>query len=277
MLLKILVLLPFAFGQTSDDIDKTADHIRAVNPLGNPYHSDTRLHLLSGEPRDNETFAGTLSLCSNGSNDELLNVTISSSIALRGYKSLVFYARAETFTILEFKDFLELPKFMGVHRIALPQTNRSVSELEEALAYAWAPSFEKSSMTPRRAQIVKLGQTWDFFSRNGSPLVSIVYILPLDELPSSGHCARPCTIPRNVSFHELPAVTPPSVETFWQRFEEKGFAQPSGNIFASAAPHGEFYTSLYLAENKSGYRPICLLRFWNAERGKTAARMASPM
>ncbi|XP_055329813.1 uncharacterized protein LOC129582326 isoform X3 [Paramacrobiotus metropolitanus] len=167
MLLKILVLLPFAFGQTSDDIDKTADHIRAVNPLGNPYHSDTRLHLLSGEPRDNETFAGTLSLCSNGSNDELLNVTISSSIALRGYKSLVFYARAETFTILEFKDFLELPKFMGVHRIALPQTNRSVSELEEALAYAWAPSFEKSSMTPRRAQIVKLGQTWDFFSRNG--------------------------------------------------------------------------------------------------------------
>ncbi|XP_055329258.1 uncharacterized protein LOC129581958 [Paramacrobiotus metropolitanus] len=150
MLLVVLVLLPFAFGQTSDDIDRTADHITAVNPLGNPYPNDTRLHILNGELRENETLNGTLNLCSNGSNLERIDLAITSNndsavksdemprrmkiSYFRGYKSLVFYARAEDLWIMKFRDFLDLPKFMGVHRIALPQTNRSVSEVEEALA-----------------------------------------------------------------------------------------------------------------------------------------------
>ncbi|XP_055329311.1 uncharacterized protein LOC129581989 [Paramacrobiotus metropolitanus] len=166
----------------------------------------------------------------------------------RGYKSLVFYARAEDLWIMKFRDFLDLPKFMGVHRIALPQTNRSVSEVEEALAYAWAPSFENTSMTPGRVQIIKFGQTWDVFSSDGSPLVTILYILPLDALPSSA-LARSRMSAQNWSFYaELPKVAPPSAEVFWQRLGEKGFTQPIGNIFRSAAPYSVPY---YLSDNTS--------------------------
>ncbi|XP_055329432.1 uncharacterized protein LOC129582063 [Paramacrobiotus metropolitanus] len=55
---------------------------------------------------------------------------------------------------------------------------------------------------------------------------------------------------RTISFRELPKLAPPSAEIFWQRLGEKGFIQPPGNIFGSAAPQSDFYSSYYLAENQ---------------------------
>ncbi|XP_055340411.1 uncharacterized protein LOC129589618 [Paramacrobiotus metropolitanus] len=232
---------------------RSESHIKAVNLFGNPYPNDTRWHPLTQPLADHETFTATVSLCTNGSQYDVFDSNRTSddreigkhrvyAYFLRGHEPLAFYARPKRdIPAIQYKEFLNIPQFVGFHRVALAQNNLSVPELEEALAYAWSPSFENSNWTAKRVQIVKLGDTWDDFTIDGSPLITVNYILPVNNLPSSGDYPA-----QKQSYLELPKIVPPSNEIFWQRLREKGLAPIKGKIFINNVPSDAYRTFFYL-------------------------------
>ncbi|XP_055334993.1 uncharacterized protein LOC129586036 isoform X2 [Paramacrobiotus metropolitanus] len=188
---------------------------------------------------ENETFPGTLSLCPD-SDTKLLNASTGQRHyddlrSLRGRSSTTFNAPL-SYIMHNFQTFLELKEYVGLHEVALQTNNRTAAELQEALTYVWLPSLEKSNWTATHAEILEIHNGTIHFSRDGSPLMVIRYILPVSDAISPANCSShlqrfPWMYASNSKYHELTPIVPPLIGSLVQRMQENGLTVYEGPVF----------------------------------------------
>ncbi|XP_055356718.1 uncharacterized protein LOC129601807 [Paramacrobiotus metropolitanus] len=262
-LLSILLFVP----------SRSESHIKAINEASKAWTNDTLIFGQDQQPE--ETQAATLSVCPNVPIEQMVNITqghegdeiprnmstfykkltehYEKLFFLRGANALAFNVRTE-WNVLVFASYLELGPLVGSHLVTLELSNATVTEIQDALTFAWLPSFEKGNWTATHVEIVQIDDDRPFFSANGSPVMRIVYTLPVSpaaiptnftKLPS----AYPWIFARNTTYHELPRIPLPAREEFCQRLRSKGLTVYLGPVFSGSFNAGR--GQLYLGINSS--------------------------
>ncbi|XP_055340421.1 uncharacterized protein LOC129589625 [Paramacrobiotus metropolitanus] len=251
-------------------------NIKIINKIENPLSSDTKTFGNISNLQLDETLEATLSFCPNVSlfqminlsqshdNEELsygsINYNVSRNLweqymkirHLRGDKGIMFNLRMDS-EMQDFGQFLELKPYVGVYLVTLELTNLTVTEIQDALTFAWAPSFESSNWTATHVEILQIQNGSDditYYSASGSPLTQILYMVPISDsvIPmnlSSDFSHYPWRFARNSSYHELPKIITPSITDFVQRLRSKGLIAHQGPVFHGTvnSGRGDFYLS----------------------------------
>ncbi|XP_055340490.1 uncharacterized protein LOC129589678 [Paramacrobiotus metropolitanus] len=246
ILLSVLIVIPATFSTP----------IQTVDGIASPLLNKTRRPSWIRDLGENETLPGTLSLCPNVSDAKRFNETQGirrylDLRGLRGMNSTSFNVRPD-FLMQLFRTFLELKESMSQHLVTLLINNRTVTELQNALTYAWLPSLENANWSATRAEILEIDNGTTYFSSNGSPLMQIRYTLPVSTIYSPANFSKglpryPWLYDRNSTNHELTQIVPPSVSDFIQRLQNKSLPVYDGPVFYTTS----VLEHVYLAKNST--------------------------
>ncbi|XP_055340431.1 uncharacterized protein LOC129589633 [Paramacrobiotus metropolitanus] len=256
---------------------RSESHVSAINEVPKPWANDTLI--FGKELQPGESLAATLSVCPNASTAHLVNVSqyggdglprnMSNSyrdqwehfdklLFLRGTSPITFNRRADL-DLQDFANYLALDPFVSSHMVTLELSNATVTEIQDALTFAWLPSFEKGNWTATHAEIVQIDNATDrpLFSANGSPVMRIVYILPVSPAAIPANFSKnlseyPWIFARNTIYHELPKTPSPDREDFCQRLKSKGLTVYLGRVFSGTfnSGGGQVYLSINSTSGK---------------------------
>ncbi|XP_055344416.1 uncharacterized protein LOC129592415 [Paramacrobiotus metropolitanus] len=189
-----------------------------------PISLSTRI--TASELGDDSILPGTFDLCPNSelSDTELRNATGGRDdfSDLAGVVGIRFDTRPSFSQ--PFETYLEVKESLLRHYVTLQINNRTVTELQDAITYAWLPSLEKSNWTAVHAQILNIENGSLYFSPDGSPLMSVCYVMPppVTDAISSANSSR---------------IVPLSMDDFKRRLQDKGLAAYDGQKYPATTAY----------------------------------------
>ncbi|XP_055352811.1 uncharacterized protein LOC129598780 isoform X2 [Paramacrobiotus metropolitanus] len=132
-------------------------------------------------------------------------------------------------SLMKTRRGLQIPDFVGVHQVALQPYNASVKQLEDALSAAWSKNLDGTSSTWNPVQIIFIDNGTVLSTLDGSPLVQVVYVLPVRSKIGDVNTR---IYSDDTALNQLSQADqdPPSVEDLQENLQKIGVSIASGAV-----------------------------------------------